>query len=148
MNPRRPATDIDHLHEHIERIWERLTQGGPAVLGFCPPGLEPPADVLVTADEVYVRMEIAGLRGSELDVEVVGDRLTLRGTKQEPPRPAQAEYAQMEIMGGSFERSVALPASVNPEAASVEYSNGYLTIRLPRVRRLPDRHVRVPVRRI
>jgi HSP20 family protein len=148
MNSRRSANDIDHLHEHIERIWERLTQGGPAAPGFCPPGLEPPADVLVTPDEVIARVEIAGLRGSELDVQVAGDRLTLRGTKQEPPRPPQAEYAQMEIMGGGFERTVVLPASVNPEGATVEYSNGYLTIRLPRVRRVPDRHVRIPVRRI
>lgn len=148
MNRQRPATDLDHLHEHIERIWERLTQGGPAMPGFCPPGLEPPADVLVTPEEVVVRVEIAGLRGSELDVEVIGDRLTLRGTKQEPARPPQAQYAQMEIMGGAFERSVALPATVNPEGASVEYSNGYLAIRLPRVRRVPDRHVRIPVRRI
>ncbi|MGD9892120.1 MAG: Hsp20/alpha crystallin family protein [Dehalococcoidia bacterium] len=148
MNPRRTATELDHLHEHIERIWERLTQGGPAIPGFCPPGLEPPADVLVTPEEIIVRVEIAGLRGSELDVEVAGSRLTLRGTKQEPPRPPQAEYAQMEIMGGTFERSLTLPAGVNPEAASVEYSNGYLTIRLPRERTLPDRHIRVPVRRI
>jgi HSP20 family protein len=147
MFRRRPETDLDHLHEHIERIWERLIQGGPASPGFCPPGLQPPADVLVTAEDVIVRIELAGLRGSELDVEVAGDRLTLRGTKQEPPRPAHAEYAQMEIMGGTFERTVALPAPVNPEGAGVIYTNGYLEIRLPRVQRVPDRKVRVPVQR-
>ncbi len=147
MYRRRPQSEIDHLHEHIERIWEQLAQGGPLAAGFCPPGLEPPADVLQTPDEIVVRIELAGLRGSELDVEVAGDRLTVRGTKQEPPRPAHAEFAQMEIMGGGFERTVALPSQVDAEAASVDYANGYLEIRLPRVGRRPDRLVRVPVRR-
>src|SRR5262245_23355078 len=100
MFSRRPPSEFDHLHDPIERIWERLTQGGPSNPGFCPPGIEPPADVLQTEDAIIVRIEIAGLRGSELDVEVEADRLTVRGTKQEPPRPQNAEYAQMEIMGG------------------------------------------------
>ncbi len=147
MNRRQPQSEIEHLHEHIERIWDRLTNGDPSSSVFCPPGLEPPADVLQTAEAIIVRIELAGLRGSELDVEVAGDRLTVRGTKQEPPRPAQAQFAQMEIMGGPFEVSVPLPAPVNAEQASVEYSNGYLQIVLPRVVRVPDRHVRVPVRR-
>jgi HSP20 family protein len=147
MFGRRPPTDLDHLHDHIERIWERLTQGGGSPPGFGPACLEPPADVLQTSDEVIVRIEIAGLRGSELDVEVAGDQLTVRGTKQGPPRPADAQFAQMEITGGPFERRVALPGQVNAEAALVEYANGYLEIRLPRVLRHAGRHVRVPVRR-
>ena len=147
MFRRRPPTDLEHLHEHIERIWEQLTQGGPPSSSFCTSGIEPPADVLQTDGEIIVRMELAGLRGSELDVEVVDDQLTVRGTKQEPPRPENARYAQMEIMGGPFERRVTLPAPVNPEAATVEYTNGYLEIRLPRVKRVPQRQVRVPVRR-
>jgi HSP20 family protein len=147
MFRRGPASEIEHLRDHVERIWEQLAQGGQASLGFCPPGLEPPADILVTTEDVIVRVELAGLRGSELDVEVAGDRLTLRGTKQEPPRPRDAQYAQMEIVGGAFERTLSLPAPVNPEDATVEYTNGYLEIRLPRESRVPDRHVRVPVRR-
>jgi HSP20 family protein len=149
MFRRRPSTDLDHLHDHIERIWERLTQGGPDVSGYCPPpAAEPPTDVLLTRDEAIVVMEVAGLRGSELDVEVAGNRLTVRGTKQEPSRPRDAQFAQMEIMGGPFERTVELPGQVNAEAATVEYLNGYLQIRLPLVQRVGDRHVRVPVRRV
>jgi len=47
----------------------------------------------------------------------------------------------------SFERTLTLPVAVNPEGASVEYSNGYLEVQLPRVTRVPDRLVRVHVRR-
>jgi HSP20 family protein len=147
MFGRRPPTDLDHLHDHIERIWEQLTQGGTPLPGFCPANLEPPTDVLQTEAEVIVRIEIAGLRGSELDVEVAGDRLTVRGTKQEPSRPPDARFTQMEITGGPFERRVTLPGQVNAEGATVEYANGYLEIRLPRVLRDTGRHVRVPVRR-
>ncbi len=147
MFRRRPPTEIEHLHDHIERIWGRLTQGIPSQPGFCAPALEPPADVVLTDDQIIVRVEIAGLRGSELDVEVAEGRLTVRGTKQEPPRPPDGRYTQMEIVGGAFERSVELPGEVNAEAAMVEYANGYLEIHLPRVNRPAERHVKVPVRR-
>lgn len=147
MFRRRPSTELDHLHDHIERIWERLTLGGDSVAGFCATGVEPPADVLQTAEQVIVRIEIAGLRGSELDVEVEGDRLTVRGMKQEPPRPNDARYTQMEITSGSFEKTVSLPGQVNAAEASVSYANGFLEIHLPRVLRPGERHVRVTVRR-
>lgn len=147
MFRRRPPTEMDHLHEHIERIWERLTLGADAVAGFCATGVEPPADVLQTADQVIVRIEIAGLRGSELDVEVEGDRLTVRGIKQEPSHPTDARYTQMEIMGGTFEKTVTLPGQVNAAEASVSYANGFLEIHLPRVLRATERHMRVTVRR-
>lgn len=148
MFQRRPPTDLDHLHDHIERIWERLTQGATPAPGFCPPGFDPPTDVLQTEDEIVVLIEVAGLRGSELDFELIGDRLTIRGTKLEPKRPAGARYAQMEIVGGPFERSVTLPGLVSPQAAAVEYANGYLQIRMPRARRAEEQRVRIPVRRI
>jgi HSP20 family protein len=147
MFRRRPATEFEHLHDHIDRIWERLTHGFPSQPGFCAPALEPPADVLLTDDLIIVRVEIAGLRGSELDVEVAEGRLTVRGTKQEPPRPPDGRYTQMEILGGAFERTVELPTEVDAEAATVEYANGYLQILLPRVSRPAERHVKVPVRR-
>jgi HSP20 family protein len=147
MFGRRSPTDLDHLHEHIEQIWDQLTQGGPHQPRFCARGLEPPADVLLTDGTIIVRIELAGLLGSELDIQVQGDRLTVRGTKREPPRPADARFSQMEIMGGPFECTVALPAQVDPDGATVEYANGYLEIRLPRLARVSDRHVRVPVRR-
>ena len=147
MYGRRPATDLEHLHDHIERIWERLTQGLPGQPGFSRTGLEPPTDVLHTDEQIIVRMEIAGLRGSEIDVEVAGDRLTLRGVRQQPPGPDGARYVQMEIVGGPFERSVELPCRVDADGASVEYANGYLEIHLPVVQHNRGRNVRVPVRR-
>ena len=80
-------------------------------------------------------------------MEVADGRLTVPGTKQEPPQPRDAHYVQTEIVGGPFERTIALPGPVNAEAATVEYANGYLEIRLPCPRRVAERHVRVPVRR-
>lgn len=147
MFRRRPTSELEHLHDHIERIWERLALGMEQPPGFCASGFEPPADVLHTAEQVIVRIEVPGLRGSDVDIQVAADRLTVRGVKQEPTIPAAAHYAQMEIMGGAFEKSVALAAQVNVEGASVQYADGYLEIRLPRVARATTRHVRVPVSR-
>ncbi len=148
MERRRNPTTIDHLRDHLDRIWDHVMQGGPQQPGYCGPGFEPRADLLQTDTEVIVLIELSGLRGSELDILIEGQRLTVRGVKQEPPRPEGARYIQMEIVAGAFERTLELPTEVTAEGATVQYANGFLELHLPMVLRPADLHVRIPVRRV
>lgn len=144
----RRMTDFDHLREHMDRIWEHVLDGSTTLPGFCRPGIEPAVDILESDAQIVVIVELAGLRGGELDLRIEGRELTIRGTKQEPSRPEHGRYAQMEIVCGSFERTILLPSEATADGAEVEYANGYLELHLPRVHRHTVRHLRVPVRRL
>ena len=95
---------------------------------------EPPTDLYETEDEVVVRLEIAGLgptRG-RTTVELTDDLLTIAGDRGDPAAGAARHYEQMEIETGRFERTVRLPAPVDPARAAAAYDDGFLVIRLPK----------------
>jgi HSP20 family protein len=139
--------EFERLRGQVDHMWRRLTRGHPGRPGFFLPVLEPPADVFETADQVVVVAEIAGIGEEEVEVEVVGDRLTFRGEKRDRRADPQHRHAQIEICYGPFERVLTLPAPVDPHGAEVSYSDGFLRIALPKLERRRPHRVRVIVRR-
>ncbi|MFN8558015.1 MAG: Hsp20/alpha crystallin family protein [Dehalococcoidia bacterium] len=138
-------SDFDHLHEHIERMWGRLTGGGSGHSRFRPSLLEPPTDVYQTADAIVVVVEITGMRGQDVELSITDGRLTVRGEKKEPHHHPDRVYMQMEIGCGPFERTVTLPAPVDADQASVQYSEGLLEITLPKRRPVTAQRITVTV---
>jgi len=95
---------------------------------------EPPTDLYETESEIIVRLEIAGLQPTRprTTVELRDDLLTIRGERDDPAAGTARHYEQMEIATGRFERTVHLPAPVDPAGASAAYDDGFLAIRLPK----------------
>jgi len=98
---------------------------------------EPPTDVYETEDAVIVQLEVAGLRGNsgEITVEVRGDVLAISGERLDPARGAARRYEQMEIETGAFQRSLRLPCPVDETAAVARYDDGFLIVKLPKLKR-------------
>ena len=94
----------------------------------------PPADVTVTDEQVTVIMDVPGLKASELDVELLGDRLTVRGERLFPhdaeseDRPA---WRRFERGFGRFERILQVPEGLDPEAIVASLADGVLTLVIP-----------------
>jgi len=147
LNTRSGFSEFGRLHEQIERMWERLAGGRPGRPSFRAPVLEPPTDVLETADEVVVVAEIPGIEEGMVGIEVEGDRLAFRGEKSDRQAEPGQQHTQIEIHYGPFERTLILPAEVDPDGIDVSYSNGFLRIALPKLKRQRPRQVRVTVRR-
>ncbi|MBI2759917.1 MAG: Hsp20/alpha crystallin family protein [Chloroflexi bacterium] len=145
-------SDFEHLHEHIEKMWERLAGGHPGQPRFQPPVIEPPADVYQTAGAVVVVLEIAGMRGQDVELSIADGRLTVRGEKTDVHHHGSIEehrgreYIQMEIARGPFARTVPLPALVDGDHVSVRYEDGLLQITLPKRQAVAARRIKVSVR--
>lgn len=131
-----------HIRERMGRAYERVI-GTPGAPGFCPPYLEPPADVYETKDEVVVVIEIAGMLQDAIELEVDGSTLTFRGERRPLKGRPRRVYSQMEISHGVFQREFALPATVTPEGARAVYRDGILEITLPKAAPIVRRHLRL-----
>jgi HSP20 family protein len=145
-------SEFEHLHEHIERMWERLAGGHPGQPRFQPPVIEPPADVYETADAVVVVIEIPGVRGQDVELSFAEGRMMVRGEKRDLHHHEQLQhhreriYSQMEIARGVFERVVPLPAPVDTEQVAVDYDDGLLRIVMPKRQAVSARRIKVTVR--
>jgi HSP20 family protein len=94
----------------------------------------PPTDLVETASEYVVSVEIAGMRESEF--EVVYENGVLVVTGQRPDRTERGAYHQMEIHFGKFSSAVALPGPVDLDNSQAEYKNGFLIVKLPKAKRV------------
>lgn len=92
----------------------------------------PPTDVYETDLEYVVAVEIAGMR--EGDFEVIYDSGMLLISGQRPDVTERRAYHQMEIHFGKFSAAVALPGAVDLDHAAAEYKDGFLLVKMPKLR--------------
>ena len=93
---------------------------------------EPPADVIVTDDEVIVIVEIAGMDGDSIDVVTDGSRLRISGVRGATCCEGSRQYHQIEIQIGRFSREFELPVPVDHARTSARYDRGMLEVRIAR----------------
>jgi HSP20 family protein len=103
----------------------------------------PAIDMYQTDNEVIVKASIPGIKADEVQINITGDVLTLKGeVKQEEERKDRAWHIR-EQRFGSFERSVALPTAVKTDKAEAVFENGILTITLPKADEVKPRTINI-----
>ena len=94
----------------------------------------PAAESHRDGDDVVVRLEVPGIDvANDVTVEVVQNRLVVRGERRDE-RDDQTEGRSIrEIRYGQFERTFTLPSHVGADAVSASYDKGVLSIRVANV---------------
>lgn len=90
----------------------------------------PAADVYQGASGWLVKFELAGVRAEDIDLEALGTRLTVRGTRRDCFREEGCSYYLMEIAYGRFERSLELPFNLDRADITTEYRDGLLLVHI------------------
>jgi len=136
-----PMREMMTLREAMDRLFDdaftrpvNLRDGGWSA---------PAVDMYQTDDEVVVRAALPGFKADEVQINVTGDVLTLRGeVKQEEEKNDKAWHIR-EHRWGSFERSIALPTDVKADKAVADFENGILTITLPKAEEVKPKTITV-----
>ena len=99
-----------------------------------PSGLswEPPADVIVTADEVIVIVDIAGMDSDSINIVTDGSKLRIGGVRGTSCCEGRKKYQQIEIRIGRFFREIELPVPVDHGDTTARYDRGMLEVRIAR----------------
>ena len=97
----------------------------------------PNVDVYESADDVVVKVELAGVPAESVRVALENRVLLIEGLRRDPHSGESAagyRFRQMEIEYGGFRRVVELPFAVDGGPARARMINGILQVRLPRAR--------------
>jgi HSP20 family protein len=91
-------------------------------------------DVKEMPDQFTVTASVPGVPLSDIDISVLGDTLRIRGHRQEATeeRGEGGRWLLRERRYGAFERTVSLPTTVDAERAAADFTDGVLTITLPK----------------
>ena len=95
----------------------------------------PAVEIAETNDALLITAELPGLDERDLTISIENNVLTLSGKKEherEDQAPAKA-YHVTERFFGAFQRSFALPRTVDAEKVKAEFEKGILTITMPKL---------------
>jgi len=102
-----------------------------------------PIDLYQTNDDVVVKAVVPGFRPDQVQINVTGDVLTIRGEANQEEDQKDKAWHIREHRFGSFERSVALPVNVVPDQATAEFENGVLSITLPKAEEVKPKTITI-----
>lgn len=92
-----------------------------------------PAVDLTEDDKGYaITAELPGLEPDAIEVKVNNGALTISGEKSEEKQENEANYHLSERRWGSFQRTIRMPDNVDRDKIDAQFSQGVLTIHLPK----------------
>lgn len=102
-------------------------------------------DVSETSKEVIIKADLPGLAEDQIDLEVVGDVLSLRGERSEERKDETESRHIVERSWGRFERSLRLPFTPGEKDVATSFSNGVLTINIKKPKSLETARRKIPI---
>ncbi len=149
LTKRTPAKELTSLHRDLDDLFSRFFGGTER---FAMPslswswGLEYPAvNIAREGDNLLVNAELPGINPKDVEINVTGNLLTIKGQRKFEKKEEEKDYYVREISMGSFERSVTLPVDVNIEGIKAIYRNGLLEITLPVAQTMKGKKIEIKV---
>jgi len=119
--------DMDRMQREMNRMFETYV---PAQIRQAPG--YPAMNVWTNENGVKLTAEVPGVRSEDIDINVVGETLTLTGERKVDELKEGARYHRQERGYGKFTRSIQLPFPVDVNRVEATFKNGVLDIALPR----------------
>lgn len=131
--------DFEHLRRDMLRLLDSVSNEGLAPTSA---GGFPPINVTEDADRYFVRAEVPGIKADELSISALRNQLSISG-KRSVPEHERASYHRKERAEGSFNRTVVLPTEIDSAKVEARYTNGILTVTLPKAEATKPRQISV-----
>jgi HSP20 family protein len=119
-----PWNELNRLSVDFDRLLEADRKA--------PRRLNPAIDITEDNDKIVLSADLPGLSDADVDLQIEGDVLTLRGERK-------------ERSPGIFERSFTVPNTIDTEKVTAAMKHGVLTLTLPKRAEAQKRQIKVNV---
>ena len=116
--------DFRCRHGHMHRAFDDTPSQAAAEF--------PAVNIWSGAGTYVLTAEVPGVDPDKLDVTIVGDTVTIRGSRLPFELKEGETYHRVERGNGQFVRSIKLPKPLNGDKVEATYARGVLSLRLPR----------------
>ena len=135
---------LTDLRDEIDRLFESpLTEWARASNLLS--GWTPALDIYEDKDNLFVKVELPGMKREEIDVSIHEGSLSISGERKSEQTHEDADVYRAERFFGRFQRTVTLPTPVAAEKVKAQYKDGILTITLPKTEESKPKHIDVNV---
>lgn len=121
---RSPLDELHRMRQQLDQIFEDSTIPYQHVSA----GVFPLINLTEDKDNYFVRAELPGVKGEELDIQVTANNLAITGERKIAAEGEGTRYHRREREAGSFSRMIGLPGDINPDKVDAKLEDGILTI--------------------
>jgi HSP20 family protein len=133
------------LREAMDRLFEesfvKPREGG----DLAAPGQSLAVDIYEKDDALVIKAAVPGVKPDELDINITGDVLNIKGEVKEDQEIRDENYHRREFRYGAFCRSLRLPIDVDVDKADAVFKDGVLTLTLPKPEEKKPKSISVKV---
>jgi len=144
MSLMRPGTDeLQELRNRMNRLFEesgRSSDEAPARVWA------PAVDVAENDEEIVLYAELPGMSKENIDIQLTGDTLTLRGERQFEQAQRGEHFHRIERQYGPWQRTFQIEVPLDTQRVSASYDEGVLTVHLPKRAAIKPRQITVEVK--
>jgi len=111
--------------------WDPFREMAPSFAAE-PTGFSPAFEIKETKDAFVFKADVPGIKDPDVEVNVVGNRLTISGKRDAEKEEKGDRFYTYERSYGSFTRTFTLPDQPEASHVKAELTNGELTVVVPK----------------
>lgn len=130
-----PFADLNRFQREIEK---NFFNGRARPADFAPA-----VDVHEDEESLVLHAELPGVKREDIDIQVDGNVLTLKGERKLATGDEKRRYHRVERSYGSFVRQWQLPTNIDATKVDASFAEGVLTLKLPKKEEQKSRKIEV-----
>lgn len=138
-----PMDEFDRLQDEINKLFDWTY---PSNRGLFDRSLSPAVDIVETSDEIVLTCDLPGVSKDDLDLSISRNVITIKGEKKGEQKKEGAKTFRKETWSGSFQRTLSLPETVDPDKVDASMKDGVLTVKIAKREEVKPRQISVNVK--
>ena len=124
-----PFQELETLRRQMDQMFDDLaTTDRQSNINW-----KPAIELQDTEENLILRAEIPGVEGKDIDIHVSREAVVINGEHRYEKKADERGYVRSEFRYGKFQRVLSLPVPVQNDQVKAEFTNGILTLTLPKV---------------
>ena len=140
-----PVTEMQRMSEMFDRLFGSNAYGARAIASANEYTI--PLDVVEKEDKIVIRASVPGISPDDLDISIENNVLTITGESKHEEESENDKVYVRECSYGSFKRSIRLPENLDIDHVDAEFSNGFVSVSLPKIPEEKPKTVKVELRK-
>jgi HSP20 family protein len=140
-----PFRDVLALQNRMNSLFQDFNRQNEGEASFTTAAFVPPVDVYEDEHKIVLKLEVPGMKESDLDIQLENNLLTVKGERKFEKEEKEENFHRIERRYGSFYRSFTIPNTVNPENVKASYDAGVLRIELEKRAEAKPKQIKVGI---
>ncbi len=140
-----PFRDVLALQNRMNSLFQEYNRSNQDSDVLSTASFAPPVDIYEDEHKIVLKLEVPGIKESDLDIQLENNVLTVKGERKFENEEKEENFHRIERRYGSFYRSFTIPNTVNGESVKASYDAGVLRIELEKRAEAKPKQIKVEV---